>query len=92
MPLVDYYFDDPRLILIPIEQLTPQGMRPEFAAALAAARVVGRRTHPPLQRRLCAVLGRSASLAARTRTWAPPRLRHVGVVIPPLGVRRTCSC
>src|SRR5438046_1419694 len=35
MRLAEYYFADPRLILVPIEHLTPAGMGAEFAALLA---------------------------------------------------------
>jgi hypothetical protein len=38
MRLADYYFGDPRLVLVPIEHLTPAGMTPAFAQVLAARR------------------------------------------------------
>ena len=87
MTLSDYYFLDPRLILIPIEQLTPGGMRPEFAALLRArggwddARIALFNTAFALY------WTRTALLAARSPHWPPPRLRHVGLIRTPLAVR-----
>lgn len=38
MSLVDYYFEDPRLVLVPIEHLTPVGMSVAFARWAAERR------------------------------------------------------
>jgi hypothetical protein len=86
MPLTDYYFHDPRLILIPIEQLTPEGMRPEFAALLVLRGWEHTRVDL-FNRAFTLYWTRTADLASRSRTWAPPRIRHVGVVTEPFAVR-----
>jgi hypothetical protein len=85
--LSEYYLHDPRLILIPIEALSPSGIDRDFAAFLhdrcgwsaAATELAGNgfRTY----------WERSSSLASRTHTWAPPRLRNIGVVRDPWSVR-----
>jgi hypothetical protein len=85
--LADYYLDDPRVVLVPIEHLTPEGMTREFAAWVGercgwtAARVA------LFDAAFALYWTRSAALAARTPTWVAPRLRHVAVVIDPLAVR-----
>lgn len=80
LSLEDYYFHDSRLILIPIEGLTPAGLCPTFADLLVrragwdAARIELFNT--AFQR----YWARGAALAARTHAWAPPRLRHAAIV------------
>jgi hypothetical protein len=85
--LADYYLGDPRLVLVPIEHLTPSGMTPEFAALLRE-RCGWDAAHIALfDAGFARYWTRSSALAARTDTWPPPRLRHVAVVTEPLDVR-----
>ncbi len=87
MALVDYYFADPRLFLIPIEHLGPSGMSRELADVLRA-RGTWSDDHVALFDRSFALYwSRSLVLARRTRTWMPPRIRHVAVVSDAQGVR-----
>jgi hypothetical protein len=87
MDLIEYYFHDPRLILIPIEQLTPRGIRREFAPAFAA-RAGWEQVRIDLFNHAFALYWeRTTFLASRTHTWAPPRVRHVAIVTQPLAVR-----
>jgi hypothetical protein len=87
MQLDDYYFIDPRVILIPIEHLTPDGVPRAFAAVLhARAGWAGDRI-TLFNRAFTLYWQRSVALAGRTGTWPPPRLRHVAVVTQPDAVR-----
>lgn len=86
MTLEDYYFDDARLILVPIEQLTPGGMRPEFAALLQVRLGWDSQRIDLFNTAFSLYWTRTAALASQTRTWAPPRIRHVGLVKDPLAV------
>ena len=87
MQLSEYYLGDPRLILIPIEHLSTDGMSRELAALL--------RDDPRWDDARTALFdaafsrywARSADLARRTRTWPGPRLRHVAIVTDPAAVR-----
>lgn len=82
-----FYVDDPRVTLLPIEHLTPAGVTSAFTAFLldecgwSSARVA------LFDRAFALYWQRSAELAARTRTWPAPRLRHVAVVHAADGVR-----
>ncbi len=87
MRLADYYFHDERLLLVPIEELTPGGMRPEFAGALRARCAWGDDRVALFNAAFALYWTRTAALAARARDWAPPRLRHVGLAREPLAVR-----
>lgn len=85
--LADYYFFDPRVVLVPVEHLTDDGLTADFAA-LAIARA----GWTPAQVALfdagwSRYWRRSADLARRTRTWPAPRRRHVAVVGRPDAVR-----
>jgi hypothetical protein len=74
-------------VLVPIEHLTPQGMSAAFAA-LAIERADWTAERVALfDRGFALYWSRGAALAARTRSWAPPRRRHVAVVDDPLAVR-----
>ena len=86
MTLEDYYFDDARLILIPIEHLTPGGLQPAFAARLTTRLGWERARIDLFNTAFSLYWTRTAALAARTTTWAPPRLRHCGLVTDPLAV------
>ena len=87
MAVADYYFDDPRLILVPTEHLTPAGMTAGFAALLAAKRGWTPERVALFDAAFSLYWSRSAALAARTQTWLPPRRRHVAMVTDPLSVR-----
>src|SRR4051794_20819040 len=87
MQLSDYYLEDPRLILVPIEHLSPDGMSRELAVLL--------RDDPRWDDARTALFdagfrlyfARATALARRTRTWPAPRLRHAAVVTDPAAVR-----
>jgi len=83
----DYYLHDPRLVLVPIEHLTPAGMTPAFAALLAARAGWTPERTALFDAAFTLYWTRSMELARRTRTWPPPRRRHVGIVVEPLAVR-----
>ncbi len=87
MTLVDYYFGDPRLFLIPIEHLGPSGMSGEHAALLRERDVWGAAQIELFDRAFALYWSRSLDLAKRTRTWMPPRIRHVAVVTQDQSVR-----
>jgi hypothetical protein len=87
MTLCDYYCLDPRLTLIPIEQLTPGGMRPDLAALLQARCGWDEDRSALFNTAFALYWTRTAWLAARSQHWAPPRLRHVGLIHGPLAVR-----
>lgn len=85
--LADYYFLDPRVVLLPVEHLTDAGLTPAFASLLAE-----RAGWTPAPTALfdtgwVRYWERSAGLARRTRTWPAPRRRHVAVVTQPDAVR-----
>ena len=86
LPLSDYYFADPRLVLVPIEHLTPVGMSQAFADAVSAARGWDAARVALFDAAFSRYWQRTSELAARTRTWAPPRLRHVAVLDQPLDI------
>ena len=87
MALVDYCFADGRLVLVPIEHLSPAGVSRDFAAVLLdrGGWSVARLALFDESFRL--YWARSAELSRRTRTWMPPRVRHVAVVIRDVAVR-----
>ncbi len=80
MTLADYYLADPRLVLLPIEHLSPIGLTGELAALLRERAGWSAERVAFFDRSFALYWTRSADLAARTRTWMPPRLRHVAVV------------
>jgi hypothetical protein len=87
MTLADYYFEDARLILIPVEQLTPAGLRPEFAALLRERCAWDDARSALFDTAFTLYWTRTTALAAHSCHWAPPRLRHVAVLRTPLAVR-----
>jgi hypothetical protein len=87
MTLADYYLGDERVVLLPIEHLTPAGMSGPLAALLAARRGWSPARVALFNRGFDLYWQRTAALAARTSSWAPPRLRHVALVSAPLAVR-----
>jgi hypothetical protein len=87
LTLADYYCADSRLVLIPIEHLAPSGMSRELAAFLVEGRGWSEARVALFDRAFALYWSRSSMLASRTRTWMPPRLRHVALVYEPTTVR-----
>jgi hypothetical protein len=87
MSLANYYFEDPRLVLVPIEHLTPAGMSTAFAAWVAERRGWSPARVAFFDAAFALYWRRSAALARRTSTWPSPRIRHVAVVAEPHDVR-----
>ena len=80
MRLADYYFGSPGVLLVPIEHLTPTGLTAAFAAAVCE-RGGWSAAHVALfDAAFSRYWQRSTDLARRTRTWTPPRRRHVAVL------------
>jgi hypothetical protein len=86
-PLADYYLLDPRVVLVPIEHLTDTGLTPAFAAFLTSRAGWTAAETALFDAGWTRYWERSAGLARRTRTWPPPRRRHVAVVTQPDAVR-----
>jgi len=87
MTLDEYYFADPRLVLVPIEHLGATGMTGAFAALVAERAGWSPATVALFDAGFARYWERSTSLARRTATWPPPRRRHVAVVGRPHDVR-----
>ena len=85
LPLADYYFGDPRLVLVPIEHLGRDGLTPDFATAASARGWSGERI-ALFNDGFARYWRRSADLARRVRGWPAPRVRHVAVIAEPLAV------
>jgi hypothetical protein len=85
--LEQLYFHDPRLTLVPIEHLAPDGMSPAFAGLARAWRGWSRARVDLFNCAFSLYWERTSMLARRARSWAPPRLRHVAIVEDPLAVR-----
>jgi hypothetical protein len=86
--LEEFYFSDPRMVLVPIEHLSPAGVSSAFAAVLVDRIAAGAAVVDCLSRAFPLYWERTADLARRSRTWAPPRLRNIAIVdsetaIPP---------
>jgi hypothetical protein len=82
-----YCFSDPRLVLIPIEHLSPAGVDRQFAGLLQRQAGWEAERVALFNHAFSLYWRRTQALAARTRTWMPPRIRHVGVVVEPSLVR-----
>ena len=89
--LDDFYFADPRLTLVPIEHLGPDGIAAEFAATLRTRRGWSAARIELLDESLQLYWRRLEALARRGRDLSPPRLRNVGVVGEPWAVRPYAS-
>ncbi len=87
MTLADYYFADARLVLVPIEHLTPSGMSREIARVIQERRGWSQAWVDLFDRSFALYCARSTALARRTRTWMPPRIRHAAIVTADAGVR-----
>jgi hypothetical protein len=82
-----FYFHDPRLTLVPIEHLGPDGIAPSFAQTLAARQGWDEARVELLDEGFALYWSRLEELARRCRELSPPRLRNVGVVHDPAAVR-----
>jgi hypothetical protein len=89
--LDEFYFADHRLVLIPVEQLSPAGVAPEFAASLHARCGWPGSWIDLLDEAFALYWQRLTALARRGRDLSPPRLRNVGVVTDPGAVRPFAS-
>jgi len=78
--LEDFWFLDPRVSLVPIERLGPEGLLPEFAAQLAARPGWSRERVALLDEGFALYWERLDSLARRSGDLSPPRLRNIAVV------------
>ena len=87
MRLAELYLADPRLVLVPIEHLTPTGTSRAFADLVATRRGWSAERLALFDAAFARYWTRSEALARRTRSWPAPRLRHVAVVADPLAVR-----
>jgi len=87
MLLAEYYLGDPRLVLLPIEHLTPHGLTADFAHLLRVHREWDRARIDFFNTAFSRYWARSRALAARSRAWPSPRIRHVALVSDPLSVR-----
>lgn len=85
--LADFYFLDPRVVLVPIEHLTDGGMSGEFAELVAERAGWSRERIALFDAAWRLYWERGVELARRTRTWPAPRRRHVAVVRQAEGVR-----
>lgn len=78
--LDELYFHDPRLTLVPLEHLSPNGVDPAFAARLARRPGWSEGRAALLGRGLALYWRRMEDLARRSGYLPPPRLRNVAVV------------
>ncbi len=84
--LEELYFLDPRLVLIPIEHLSPRGVSAEMADLLAARRRDGARLAALIDEAMPRYWSRSQALAERSARWSPPRLRNIAVIDDATGI------
>ncbi len=85
--LADYYFADPRVVLVPIEHLSARGVSREFGRLVRARGGWSDARLALFDAGFSRYWTRSTALALRTPTWPFPRRRHVAVVRGPLAVR-----
>ena len=83
----DYYLDDPRVVLVPIEHLGTTGMSAALAEVLVARAGWTREDVALFDAAFSLYWARGTALASRTRHWLAPRRRHVAVVRDPRAVR-----
>jgi hypothetical protein len=81
--LAAYYFDTPGVLLVPVEHLTPEGVSATFADAAIARAAWSEAQHALFDAGFTRYWQRTTALAARTASWAPPRLRHVALLADP---------
>ncbi len=86
--LDEFYFVDPRVVLVTIEHLSPTGLSTELIDRLSARSPSMGGPAALLSEAFQLYWDRTTSLSARLRSWAPPRLRNIAIVdsataIPP---------
>lgn len=86
--LDQFYFADPRVILVPIEHLSPDGMSTTMATLIETRRPGATEIVRMLNEAFPRYWERTADLATRSRTWPTPRRRNIAIVdhatdIPP---------
>ena len=74
-----FWFHDPRVTLVPIEQLGPDGILPEFAELLAERPGWSADRVDLLDEGFALYWERLDALARRSGDFAPPRLRNVAL-------------
>ncbi len=89
--LDDFYFADPRVTLIPVEHLTPEGIAATFAATLRERCGWSEAQLELFDAGFATYWERLAALARRGRDLSPPRRRNVAVVTDPDAVRPFAS-
>lgn len=85
--LDDFYFADPRVVLVPIEHLTPEGVTASFASTLRARCGFAPAGIALLDEGIRLYWTRVRALARRASFLRPPRLKNVGVVRDAAAVR-----
>ncbi len=83
LPAVDWYFSDPRLVLVSVEHLTERGSSRAFAARAGWSGA----TRALFDAGFARYWSRAAALARRATGWPPPRRRHIALVREPFAVR-----
>lgn len=83
MSLREFYFYDPRVLLIPTEQLTQPGVDAEFAALLADRAGWCKERADLLCEAFELYRERTLDLSRRAGDWMPPRIRNIGLVREP---------
>lgn len=86
--LDELYFGDPRVVLLPIEHLSPAGLSEEMTATLRERSLRHREIADMVTAAFPLYWARVSELSSRLRSWAPPRLRNIAIVasstaIPP---------
>lgn len=89
--LDDFYFADPRVALIPVEHLSPDGVDTRFAAVLRTRLGWSEARLELLDAGFATYWQRLDALARRGRDLSPPRLRNLAVVSEPDRVRPFAS-
>ncbi len=86
--LDEFYCVDPRVVLVPIEHLSPTGLSIELTDLMSARSPGFGNTAALLSEGFQLYWDRTTALSARLHSWAPPRLRNIAIVdsstaIPP---------
>ena len=86
MPLDDYYWNDPRVVLVPTEHLAPDGVDEAFANLLREREGWDQERIQLLNTAFALYWTRTAGLAERADSWAEPRARNIALVRDPATV------
>lgn len=88
MTPIDYHFSQPGLFVIPVEALTPDGIRPAFAAELEARGAMDRASIELFDQAYHRYRRWASDLSSHAPAhWPPPRAQHVCVVTSPERIR-----